>query len=225
MNKYVVVSSKDWFRRHEKSSQFKKLKVIEILNKKKLNISNLKKINPRYIFFIHWNEKVTKEIYENFECIVFHTSPLPFGRGGSPIQNLIIRGIKKSPVCAIKMTKVIDGGPVYDSMNITLNGTISEIFSRIANKIEKLIIKICKNNPKPLRQEGNVVKFNRLKNKDNKILNKHSIKEIYDRIRMVDGEGYDKAYIRFGNYKLELSDSSIKNKKLIAKIKLYRSDN
>lgn len=225
MNKYVVVSSKDWFRRHEKSSQFKKLKVIEILNKKKLNISNLKKINPRYIFFIHWNEKVTKEIYENFECIVFHTSPLPFGRGGSPIQNLIIRGIKKSPVCAIKMTKVIDGGPVYDTMNITLNGTISEIFSRIANKIEKLIIKICKNNPKPLRQEGNVVKFNRLKNKDNKILNKHSIKEIYDRIRMVDGEGYDKAYIRFGNYKLELSDSSIKNKKLIAKIKLYRSDN
>ena len=109
MNKYVVVSSKDWFRRHEKSSQFKKLKVIEILNKKKLNISNLKKINPRYIFFIHWNEKVTKEIYENFECIVFHTSPLPFGRGGSPIQNLIIRGIKKSPVCAIKMTKVIAG--------------------------------------------------------------------------------------------------------------------
>ena len=85
-------------------------------------------------------------------------------------------------------------------------------------------IKICKNNPKPLKQEGKVVKFSRLKNKDNKILDKYSIKEIYDRIRMVDGEGYDRAYIKFGNYKLELSNSTIKNKKLLAKIKLYRSD-
>ena len=224
MNKYIVVSSKDWFSKHKKSNQFKKLNVIEILNKKKLNIKNLRIINPKYIFFIHWNEKVSEEIYKNFKCIVFHTSPLPFGRGGSPIQNLIIRGIKNSPVCAIKMTKVIDGGPVYDSMNITLNGTISEIFLRIAKKIEKLIIKICKNNPKPLKQEGKVVKFSRLKNKDNKILDKYSIKEIYDRIRMVDGEGYERAYIKFGNYKLELSNSTIKNKKLLAKIKLYRSD-
>ncbi len=224
MNKYVIVSSKDWFSRHKKSYQFKKLKVIEISNKKKLNIRNLRKINPKYIFFVHWNEKVQEEIYKNFECIVFHTSPLPFGRGGSPIQNLIIRGVKKSPVCAIKMTKVIDGGPIYYSMNINLNGTISEIFSKIAKKIEKLIIKICKKNPKPLNQKGKVVKFYRLTNLDNKILNKYSLKEIYDRIRMVDGEGYKKAYIKFGNYKLEFSNSTIKKNKLIAKVKFYKSD-
>ena len=34
--------------------------------------------------------------------------------------------------------KVIDGGPIYYSMNISLNGTISEIFSKIAKKIEKI---------------------------------------------------------------------------------------
>ena len=122
------------------------------------------------------------------------------------------------------MTKVIDGGPIYYSMNISLNGTISEIFSKIAKKIEKLIIKICKKNPKPLNQKGKVVKFYRLTNLDNRILNKYSLKEIYDRIRMVDGEGYKKAYIKFGNYKLEFSNSTIKKSKLIAKVKFYKSD-
>ena len=225
MIKYAIVTSRDWFKKHPKSNQFKKLNYTNIYKKKDLNLKNLKKINPKYVFFIHWNWRVNSEIYKNYECVVFHTSPLPYGRGGSPIQNLIIRGIKKTPVCAIKMTNIIDGGPIYGSLNVTLNGNISEIFSRIAKKIDKLIVKICKNDPRPKKQKGNVVNFIRLKNKNNKLLNKYTIKELYDRIRMVDGKDYQKAYINFGNYKIEFSNCSIENKKLHANIILYQSDN
>ena len=39
------------------------------------------------------------------------------------------------------MTNVIDGGPIYGAIDVTLDGTISEIFLRIAKNIDKLIVK------------------------------------------------------------------------------------
>ena len=40
--------------------------------------------------------------------IVYNTASLPYGRGGSPITNLIINGCESSPVCAIAMTKELE---------------------------------------------------------------------------------------------------------------------
>lgn len=222
MSKSVIAYSKNWFGNHPKSDEFKKLELIEITNKDDLNLENLKKINPRYVFFPHWNWKVDPEIFEAFECVVFHTAPLPYGRGGSPIQNLIIRGINKSPVCALKMTDVLDGGPIYDSQEVSLNGNMDEIFFEIAKCIEKLILKICKLNPIPLPQKGNVVSFKRLSYEDNLLLEEYSINELYDRIRMVDGEGYKRAYITFGDHKIEFSESKILNNELLAKIRVFK---
>ena len=52
---------------------------------------------------------------QDLNRIVFHTAPLPYGRGGSPIQNLIVRGhISPAPVCALKMVSGLDEGPIYD---------------------------------------------------------------------------------------------------------------
>jgi len=222
VNKSVIVYSKNWFESHPKSDEFKKLELTEITNKADLNLENLKKINPRYVFFPHWNWKVEPEIFEAFECVVFHTAPLPYGRGGSPIQNLIIRGINKSPVCALKMTDVLDGGPIYDSKEISLEGNIDGIFSEIAKCVEELILKICKLNLIPLPQKGNVVSFKRLSYVDNQLLQEHSINEVYDRIRMVDGEGYKRAYITFGDHKIEFSEAKIVNNELLAKIRMLK---
>lgn len=223
MSKCVLAYSKDWFKNHPKSDEFKKLELIEIAKKEDLNLKNLKGINPRYIFFPHWSWKVKSEIIEAFDCVAFHTAPLPYGRGGSPIQNLIIRGINKSPVCALKMTDIIDGGPIYDSQDISLDGNIDEIFSKIANCIENLIIKICKIHPIPSPQKGNAVSFERLSYSDNQLLKEYSIQELYDRIRMVDGEGYKRACIPFGEYKLEFFNAKLENNQLLAKVRVVKN--
>ena len=225
MINYVVASSKDWFQEHPKTRQYSSLNIVEIKTKNELNLELLEKINPRYIFFPHWNWKVDSEIFERHECVVFHTAPLPFGRGGSPIQNLILRNIEKTPVCALRMTEILDGGPIYDSIEVTLDGTITEIFSKIAVCVEKLIIKICQENIEPKEQSGAVVTFNRLTYADNELKSEYSIKELYDRIRMVDGEGYKNAYINFGDYKIDITDSQIENNEIVAKIRLYRNEN
>ena len=224
MIKYVVASSKVWFKEHPKSDEYEKLNIFEISNKEDLNLENLEKINPRYIFLPHWSWKVDSEVYKKFECVVFHTAPLPYGRGGSPVQNLIIRGVEKSPVCALRMTEIIDGGPIYDSIDVPLEGTISEIFSRIASCVDKLIVKICKYNPSPIDQSGEVISFNRLSYSDNELTNDCSIIQLYDRIRMVDGEGYRRAYINFGNYKIEFSQSHVHNNELRATIRMYGNE-
>ena len=92
MTNYVIASSKDWFEEHPKSNEYRNLNLFVITKKENLSLEYLETINPRYIFFPHWSWKVSSEIYERFECVVFHTAPLPYGRGGSPIQNLILNG-------------------------------------------------------------------------------------------------------------------------------------
>lgn len=220
MTNYVVASSKDWFKSHPKSFEYARLNVVEISKRKDLSLANLKKINPRYIFFPHWSWRIDPDIYEHFECVVFHTTPLPYGRGGSPIQNLIIRGFERSPVCAIRVAETLDGGPIYDSIEVDLSGNVTEIFSRIAFCVEQLILKICKENVQPKEQFGSSVLFSRLSYADNELKSEYSMKELYDRIRMVDGLDYPKAYITFGKYKLEISEAILEKNELRAMVKM-----
>ena len=51
---------------------------------------------------------------------------------GKSYSNLILRKFKKAPICALKMTKNLDEGPIYLKENVSLDGKLSEIFSRIA---------------------------------------------------------------------------------------------
>ena len=126
--KIIIACSKQWFLKSEDVKRFlKKKNVILITNKNKFNERTLSKIKPDIIFFPHWSYKVNKKIVNKFNCICFHTAPLPFGRGGSPIQNLIVN-FEKSPVCAIKMIDQIDAGPIYMKRNIKLNGNLTLIF-------------------------------------------------------------------------------------------------
>ena len=95
-----------------------------------------------------------------------------------------------------------------------------EKFSRIATCVEKLIVLICQNNPHPIDQNGEVVAFKRLSNSDNELLSKHSIKELYDRIRMVDGLDYPRAFINYGNHKIEFLEAYLDGNHLLAKVKI-----
>ena len=200
-DKVVIACSKNWF---FDSLEYKKLKkkisLLEINNENKLNFNYLTKNKAKIIFFPHWSYKVSEKILKNFHCINFHSAPLPYGRGGSPIQNLIRKKIKKTTVCAIKMTNIFDAGPIYLKKKVSLNGNLDDIFKRISKVIYVMILKLIKKNIKPKKQVGKVVNFKRLKNKDNQINNKIKFKDLYDMIRMVDHHEYDLTKISFKNF-------------------------
>jgi methionyl-tRNA formyltransferase len=222
MSTYVVASSKKWFFSSEKTTEYRSLEIKNVSTTEELRSYLAVNPRPRYIFFPHWSWKVNQDIYDNYECIVFHTAPLPYGRGGSPIQNLIIRGMKSAPVCALRMTESLDSGPLYISSDVSLNGRLSDIFSRISSAIEKMIIEICNNHPTPKPQIGEGVSFKRLQRADNELLHTHTISEIYDRIRMCDDPEYEKAFLNFGNVTLEFSDSGIQDEQITAKVRIKR---
>jgi methionyl-tRNA formyltransferase len=179
-----------------------------ITSRERLTLDTLININPEYIFFPHWSWKIPKEIYDRFNCVIFHMTDLPFGRGGTPLQNLISRGIYETKITALRATAVIDGGPVYLKRPLSLYGTAEEIYTRCALEIKDMISFIEKNKPIPVEQTGTPVVFKRRTVEESKM--PFEFDKVFDHIRMLDAEGYPKAFIRYGDYKIEFSRASLK---------------
>ena len=222
--KIIFASSKKWFFKSQKVKNFlKNNEAIIISDKKKLNKNIIKKINPSFIFFPHWSYKVNTNIIKNYNCICFHTAPLPYGRGGSPIQNLIKRNYKKTPICALKMSNKIDAGPIFLKKNISLNGNLDQIFERISSTIIKMVEILIKKKIKTVEQKGKVFFFKRFKKKESEIKNEKNIIEIYNKIRMLDSEEYPKAYIKINKFKFYLSKANIRKNTLSCDAKIIKT--
>ena len=104
------------------------------------NLQILDSLNPKWVFFFHWSEIVSKEIYTKYKCVVVHTGNLPEGRGGSPLQNQILEGVVSTKVNLIEMSSILDGGGIYISSPITLQGNLNDIWFTIAKISKKLIL-------------------------------------------------------------------------------------
>ena len=125
--------------------------------------SNIKKINPCKIFIPHWSYIIPKDIFLNYECIVFHMTDLPYGRGGSPLQNLIIRGFESTKISAIRVQDGVDTGDIYLKNDLELHGSAYDIFKRGNIIINNMIVKILKKRIDPVPQNGKVTLFKRRK--------------------------------------------------------------
>lgn len=186
---------------------------IFIDSEKNLNLSYLNSHNIRKIFIPHWSKIISEEIYENFECILFHMTDLPFGRGGSPLQNLIKMGFSKTKISALRVVKGIDEGPIYLKENLDLNGSATEIFERASNVIEYMINKIIETNLIPMPQIGEPTYFQRRKPFQSEIIEIGNINGLYDHIRMLDNELYPKAFLEYENFKIVFENANLDNKK------------
>lgn len=217
---YVVATVKPW-----NIKNFKKLNkknFILIKDYKKLTYTRLKQINPKYIFFPHWSKKVPQKITKNFYCICFHETQLPYGRGGSPIQNLILRNVKKSKITAFKMGERFDDGPIIMRKSFNLNGSASKIFEICSREIFKMIKKIVNSKIHLKKQKGKITYFKRLQN-NSQITNKdNSINKIYNKIRMLDAETYNKAFIKFGKFIYEFNNAIKKGNNIIVSVKIKK---
>ena len=204
MHKYCIVSVTDHFRNKIKQKNF-----IHITNKKDLNLKKINTINPHIIFVPHWHWKINKEIFDKYITIIFHSTPLPFGRGGSPIQNMILKGFSKTKICAIQAKDEMDSGNIFLKKNLSLEGSANEIYIRMYSIILEMIKLLTRNKlPKAIPQKGKIVVFNRRNEKESYVdFSSFKIDKIYDYIRMLDLDyrKFPKAFTRLGRYKLIFS--------------------
>ena len=127
------------------------------------------KINPTYLFCLHWSWKVSLEIINNYECVCFHMTNVPYGRSGNPLQNLIMRGHRRTKLTALRMVEDFDAGPVYYKQDLCLEGNAEEIYIRACYLSSGMIHSMIKEHPKPQPQTGEAVIFKRRELQESRI--------------------------------------------------------
>jgi methionyl-tRNA formyltransferase len=193
-----------------------------IAAKADLTVERLRELKPKYVFFPHWSYIIPVEIFTEFECVIFHMTDVPFGRGGSPLQNLISRGIYETKVTALRCEREVDAGAVYMKRPLSLHGTAEEIYIRAAQQIEMMIADIVNSHPTPIPQTGEITAFPRRKPQESNAENVESLEKMFDYIRMLDAEGYPQAFIETEHLRFEFSRASLKPNEILADVRITR---
>ncbi len=158
------------------------------------------RFDPSIILFYGWSEIISSDLIDNYRCLMLHPSPLPKYRGGSPIQNQIIRGEIDSAVTIFIMDGGIDTGPVLKQRHLSLAGSINEIFGRIETIGLDLTCQILIEGFHPQEQDqSQATYFSRLQPNMSEItvtdLTESTSEYLFNKIRMLQ-DPYPNPFIR-----------------------------
>ena len=212
--KILAIGYRDWAIDIYKNLLKEKIK-IKILKKKSISLKEIKEYNPDLILFYGWSKKVSNKIVQNFKCIMLHPSKLPNFAGGSPIQNQIIRNVRKSAVTLFVMNEKIDHGNILIQKEFSLLGELDEIFNRIIKIGTLLTLNILKKNYKQKKIKITKV-YKRRKPQQSEITLREfkfsNANYLYNKIRMLQ-DPYPNAFIKtIDGKKLYIQKASISKK-------------
>lgn len=220
----VLLSSRSWNKTiySNLKRKFETYNWIWMDEKQEFTLETIIALDPKYIFIPHWSHIIPKNIHNNFRCVLFHMTDLPYGRGGSPLQNLILNKKLETKISAIDVVEKLDAGPIYLKSPLSLKGNAKEIFLRSNKIIEKMIEEIVLHQPLPSPQKGNPTVFRRRKPDQSNIENVDSLENCYDYIRMLDCEGYPKAYLETKHLRIEFDSANFNKNELIANVRILK---
>lgn len=214
--KILCVTYRDWAKNiYTKLKQNKKKKQEFYFYYSKTGLNRkIKNINPDYILFYGWSWFINKKIFTKYNCLMLHPSPLPKFRGGSPLQNQIIRNVKKSAVTIFKINEVLDGGDILYQSNLSLKGSLSDIFKRMSEIGFRGTQKILnsKNVKRKKQNHSKATYYKRRKPQDSEItlreLKNSDPIYIYNKLRMLE-DPYPNPYIKIKNKKIIIKNFKI----------------
>ena len=115
----------------------------------KLTSEAVAAIDPQWIFVPHWSHLIPESIWGSWPTVIFHMTDLPYGRGGSPLQNLIQRGHSSTVLTALRCCAGLDAGGIYNKQPLSLYGSAEEILLRADSVIGQMIEQIVSEEPLP----------------------------------------------------------------------------
>jgi UDP-4-amino-4,6-dideoxy-N-acetyl-beta-L-altrosamine N-acetyltransferase len=222
LKNYIVASCKSWHRagfdllKYEIEANWHWVDTPEQL------MQILSTCTPRFIFFLHWNWFVGDNIWKRNECVCFHMTDVPYGRGGSPLQNLIASGHRETKLSALRMVREMDAGPVYTKKPLSLDGRAESIYRRAGELSFDVIRWMVSSEPTPIPQQGEIVSFKRRVPSQSKLPDNGVIEDLYNHIRMLDATSYPYAYIDYGEFRLEFVNASFNDANVMAEVKIYK---
>lgn len=219
--KYIVAGRQPWNRQHFRQAlQGAPGRWVFVSTPEELQEHLASETNWTFVFFLHWSEKVSEEV--DVPCVCFHMTDVPFGRGGSPLQNLIARGIRETKLTALRMTPEFDAGPVLLKRALSLEGSSAEeVYMRASRLSCQMALEIARDRPTPVEQEGEVVVFRRRKPDESRMApDLGSLEDFHDHIRMLDAEGYPPAFLDLGGYRIEFRRSTLYEGRVEASVRI-----
>lgn len=199
-------------------------KKVVITRKEDFTYKRLRKLQPEYVFFPHWSWIIPEDIWRNFECVVFHMTDLPFGRGGSPLQNLLLREIYHTKVSAIQVEAGLDTGSIYLKRPLDISkGSAVELYERLSRIVFAMISEIIRHRPRALPQHGGPVIFARRTPAESRIPRGLGLRQLYDFIRMLDAPEYPRAFLEEGVARFEFHSAKLEGKRLTVSIDIRKS--
>ena len=173
---------------------------------------------PRYVFVLHWSWRIPASIVEAYRCVGFHMTDLPYGRGGTPLQNLIARGHRETILTAFRMVDELDAGPIYLKEKLSLEGSAEEILIRATRLSARLIERMIAEPPTPVPQCGEPVIFTRRTPAQSRIPSAASLDALYDFVRMLDAETYPRAFLEHGGFRYEFGAADLHDGRIEARV-------
>jgi methionyl-tRNA formyltransferase len=224
MTTHIIATSREWRPGIvDRLTKRTAANFVLITEKAALTPERLAEIRPARVFFPHWSYIIPREIYDQHECIIFHMTDVPFGRGGSPLQNLIARGIYETKISALRCVAELDAGPVYLKKSFSLaEGSARDLYRSAFELIENMIEAIVRTDPKPVEQTGEPIVFKRRRPGESDISGLAEVRQLYDFIRMLDADGYPAAFLETAHLRFEFREARLAPEGVDASVKIFR---
>ena len=219
----LLLSSRPWNTAlGDRLSSLLSLPILTISTPEELTSAAVADINPQWIFVPYWSHLIPRSIWAQWPTVIFHMTDLPYGRGGSPLQNLIQRGHESTMLTALRCGAELDAGDIYLKESLSLYGSAEEIFLRADALIERMIERIVRENPELQPQCGDPVLFTRRTPEQSDLATcpNGDLGAWYDLIRMLDAEGYPHAFLEAHGMQLEFRRVCKRSDGLYADVKI-----
>jgi methionyl-tRNA formyltransferase len=140
----------------------------------------------------------------NKHNLVVHESSLPQGKGWSPLTWQVLEGKNNVPIILFEADESVDGGDIYYHDMIELDGheLIDEIREKQGNKTIELVIRFFMDYPNisGSKQIGSESFYQRRRADDSELEIDRSLKDLFNKFRIVDNERYP-AFFRYKGHK------------------------
>jgi methionyl-tRNA formyltransferase len=124
---------------------------------------------------------------------------------------------------ALRMVNDLDAGPIYLKRSLSLEGRAAAIYERAGDLVYDIIKEIIASEPMPVTQQGKITMFSR-RTPDQSILPQSgSTEALYDFIRMLDAPTYPKAFIDWGQWRLEFDHARMSSDGIEAHVAIRKA--
>ncbi len=145
----------------------------------------------------------------NRRNLVVHASPLPKGRGFSPLTWQVLEGLNEIPICLIEAEQEVDSGSIIyrEAMHLAGHELIGEMHQMMGEKTRQLCRRFMAEAtpPRGLPQQGAATHYARRRPPDSRLDPDKTITEQFDLLRTVDNDAYPAFFeLRGQRYKLTI---------------------